>query len=178
MVHRPFFVACLIAVLCATLACTARAEEINPPFGLRWGETAERMLRLLQGAKATVVERRMVEGREAWDVEGLIQPGLKRTVFYFLKNELVEVELQYQKEGWTDSQYDGFLGDVRKRLEQKYGEGQLMAKRTEQEPTTNVTQKLVGYKWNQNNAAIELIYFAATKEGQAFRTLSVHYKTY
>ncbi len=176
MIHRLLPILCFVA--CTALPRAASAEEINPPFGLRWGETAERMQRLLQGAKATVVERRMVEGREAWDVEGLIQTGLRRTVFYFQKNELVEVELQYQKDDWTDAQYDNFMSDVRKRLEQKYGEGQLVAKRTEQEPATNVTQKLIGYKWNQNNTAIELVYFAATKEAQAFRTLSVHYKTY
>jgi hypothetical protein len=157
---------------------SAHGEDISPPFGLRWGETAERLERLLRGAKATVVDRRTVEGRQAWDVEGLIQTGLKRTVFYFQRGELVEVELQYQKEGWSDAEYDSFMGDVRKRLEQKYGIGQLVARRTEQEPSTDVTKKLVGYKWNQNNTAIELVYFAATNASQAFRTLSVHYKTY
>lgn len=178
MIHRFIQLVCLITLLFTALLPTACAEEINPPFGLRWGETAERMQRLLQGAKATIVERRNVEGREAWDVEGLIQTGLRRTVFYFQRGELVEVELQYQKDGWEDAQYDNFMSDVRKRLEQKYGAGQLVAKRTEQEATTNVTQKIVGYKWNQNNTAIELVYFAATKDAQAFRTLSVHYKTY
>ena len=164
-------------VLLVLSTVTVRAEEIQPPFGLRWGETAERLQRLLQGAKATIVERRRVDDRDAWDVEGLLQTGLKRTVFYFFRGELVEVELQYQKEDWNDTQYDSFMGDVRKRLEQKYGAGQLIAKRTETEPATAVTQKLVGYKWNQNNTAIELVYFAATKDTQSFRTLSVHYKT-
>jgi len=171
-----FFLSILFIVL--TGIDTARAEEINPPFGLRWGETAERMERLLLGAKATIVDRRLIDGREAWDVEGLIQTGLKRTVFYFQHAQLVEVELQYQKADWNDEQYDNFMGDVRKRLEQKYGEGQLVAKRTEQEPSTDIMKKIVGYKWNQNNTAIELVYFAATNASKAFRTLSVHYKTY
>ena len=39
-------------------------------------------------------------------------------------------------------------------------------------------QTIVGWKWNQNNTAIELIYFAAQSPSQVFRTLSVHYKTY
>ena len=155
-----------------------RAEEINPPFGLRWGETAERMERLLRGAKATVVERRLVDGREAWDVEGLIQTGLKRTVFYFTKGELVEVELQYQREEWDDSKYDGFMGDVRRKIQQRYGDGQLITNRTEQEPATDIRKTLIGYKWNHNNTAIELVYFAAMNSSQVFRTLSVHYKTY
>ncbi len=152
------------------------AEEIKPPFNLRWGETAERMERLLKGAKATIVARRKIEGREAWDVEGLVQVGLKRTVFYFVSGELVEVELQYQKDEWDETKYDGFMGDVRRRLEQRYGQGQLMARK--KIPEGDVMQTLVGWKWNQNNTAIELVYFSAQAPSQVFRTLSVHYKTY
>ncbi len=167
-----------LAALLLLLAVPRRgvAEEIKPPFNLRWGETAERMQRLLGGAKAKIVTRRNVEGREAWDVEGLVQAGLKRTVFYFVGGELVEVELQYQKDDWDESKYDGFMGDVRRRLEQRYGQGQLISRK--KEPDGEVMQTLVGWKWNQNNTAIELIYFAAQSPSQVFRTLSVHYKTY
>jgi len=151
-------------------------EEIKPPFNLRWGETAERLEKLLKGAKATIVQRRKIEGREAWDVEGLMQSGLKRTVFYFVSGELVEVELQYQKPDWDETKYDGFMGDVRRRLEQRYGQGQLISRK--KEPDGDIMQTIVGWKWNQNNTAIELIYFAAQSPSQVFRTLSVHYKTY
>jgi hypothetical protein len=154
----------------------ASAEEIKPPFNLRWGETADRLERLLKGAKATIIARRTVEGREAWDVEGLVQIGLKRTVFYFSAGELVEVELQYQKDDWDEAKYDGFMGDVRRRLEQRYGQGQLVARK--KEPNGDVMQTLVGWKWNQNNTAIELVYFSAQSPSQVFRTLSVHYKTF
>ena len=163
----------LLALAAPRHAC---AEEIKPPFNLRWGETAERLERLLKGAKATIVARRSVEGREAWDVEGLVQAGLKRTVFYFVGGELVEVELQYQKADWDEAKYDGFMGDVRRRLEQRYGQGQLMSRK--KEPDGEVMQTIVGWKWNQNNTAIELIYFAAQGPAHVFRTLSVHYKTY
>jgi hypothetical protein len=169
----------LAAVLLFLGASAAHAEEINPPFGLRWGETATRLEKLLAGAKATVVDKRLVDGKEAWDVEGLLQTGLRRTVFYFHRGELVEVELQYQQDGWDDAHYTTLLSDVRKRLEQRYGDGQLIARRTEQVPeSTDVTEKIVGYKWNQNNTAIELVYFAAVNNTQSYRTLSVHYKTY
>jgi len=168
----------LSAVLLLLGAGALRAEDINPPFGLRWGETAQRLERLLVGAKATIVERHLVDGKEAWDVEGLLQTGLKRTVFYFHRGELVEVELQYQQEGWDDARYTTLMTDVRKRLEQRYGEGQLIARRTEQAPESDVTQKIIGYKWNQNNTAIELVYFAAVNTTQSYRTLSVHYKAF
>ena len=154
----------------------ACAEEIKPPFNLRWGDTADRLERLLKGAKATIIARRTVEGREAWDVEGLVQAGLKRTVFYFMGGELVEVELQYQKDDWDEAKYDGFMGDIRRRLEQRYGQGQLVTRK--KEPNGDVMQTLVGWKWNQNNTAIELVYFSAQSPSQVFRTLSVHYKTF
>jgi hypothetical protein len=163
-----------LAAFLLVLAAPRRgcAEEIKPPFKLRWGETAERMERLLKVAGATIVQRRNIEGREAWDVEGIKQEGLKRTVFYFVGGELVEVELQYQKEDWDETKYNGYMGDVRRRLEQLYGQGQLIARK--KEPEGDVMQTLVGWKWNQNNTAIELVYFAAQSPSQVFRTLSVH----
>jgi hypothetical protein len=165
----------LLLLFLAVLA-PASAEEIKPPFNLRWGETTERMERLLKGAKATIVTRRNIQGREAWEVEGLLQAGLKRTVFYFIGGELVEVELQYQKEEWDEAKYDGFMGDVRRKLEDRYGPGQLIARK--KDPEGDVMQTLVGWKWNQNNTAIELIYFSAQSPSYVYRTLSVHYKTY
>ncbi len=168
-----WLLALLLILAPGSRAC---AEEIKPPFNLRWGETADRLERLLKGAKATIVARRTIEGREAWDVEGLVQAGLKRTVFYFTGGELVEVELQYQKDDWDEAKYDGFMGDIRRRLEQRYGQGQLVARK--KEPSGDVMQTLVGWKWNQNNTAIELVYFSAQSPSQVFRTLSVHYKAF
>ena len=173
-------------VLAALLALTALApaqttaeavREIKPPFGLSWGETMERLERLLKGAKATIVDRRRTQdGRDAWDVEGLVQTGLRRTVFYFKRGELNEVELQYQKEEWDDAKYDDFMGQVRRRIEQRYGAGQQIVRKTEPEGT--VMQTVVGYQWNLNNTAIDLYYYAAKDESHIFRTLSVHYKTF
>jgi hypothetical protein len=146
-----------VALCLLAAACVARAEDINPPFGLHWGESSDRLERLLSGAKATIVDRHLIDGKEAWDVEGLLQAGLRRTVFYFHRGELVEVELQYQQDGWDDDRYCTLLADVKKRLEQKYGDGQLVARRTDTPPETDVIEKLIGYKWNQNNTAIELV---------------------
>ena len=43
-------------------------------------------------------------------------------------------------------------------------------------PQGDVTQSLVGYEWNKNNAAIQIIYFAAENSAHAYRTVSLHYK--
>jgi len=153
---------------------TQAAQQINPPFGLEWGESSDRLERLLRGAKADIVDRHDVAGREAWTVEGLIQQGLRRTVFYFRDGQLVEVELQYQSPDWDVAKYDDFMAQVRRRIEQKFGAGQLIART--REPEGDVMQTLVGYKWNENNTAIQLFYFSAETSTQSYRTVSVHYK--
>ena len=153
-------------------------EDIKPPFGLVWGESATRIERLLKNVKAEIKGKRPANGGlEAWDVDGLAQKGLKRTIFYFRASELVEVELQYQRDDWDQRQYDEFMGQVRQAIQRRFGEGDLIARKTE--PAENgVMQTIVGYKWNQNNAAVELFYFCAQNAQNVFRTISVHYKTH
>jgi len=153
----------------------ATAEEIKPPFGLPWGESEEQLAKLLKGAKATVVDKHDIQGREAWTVEGLVQQNLRRTVFYFKLDQLVEVELQYQSADWGTERYDEFMSQIRQRIEQKYGVGQLIAR--SKRPEGQVMQTIVGYKWTQGKTALELIYYAAENDSLIYRTVSVHYKT-
>lgn len=176
MIHRLrlHLAAILISLLSSGLS--ASGEEIKPPFGLHWGETMPRLERLLQGAKAKITEKRTIGGREAWEVSGILANDLQRTMFYFVAGELVEVELQYKTDGWDDDRYSTFMGDVRRRLEAKYGAPELIARK--EEPIGEVIQKVVGWKWNQNNTGIELFYFSAQNARETFKTLSVHYKTY
>jgi hypothetical protein len=123
------------------------------------------------------VDKRLVQGGlTAWDVDGLVQTGLKRTVFYFRADELAEVELIYQRDDWDQRNYDEFMGQVRQAIQRRYGEGDQIVRKTE--PVEDVVQTVVGYKWNQNNAAVELFYYAAQNGQNVFRTISVHYKTY
>ena len=150
------------------------AEPINPPFGLKWGESSVQIAKLLTGAKASVVDKHDVEGRESWTVEGLVQQNLRRTVFYFKMGLLVEVELQYQSADWDTPKYDDFMAQVRRRIEQKYGNGQLIAR--SKRPEGQVTQTIVGYKWTQGQTVLELIYYAAENADLIYRTVSLHYK--
>ncbi len=163
------------SVLLAPIVSAIPGEEIKPPFGLSWGETQARLEALLKGAKAQIVERRKQEdGRTVWSVDGLVSANLKRTMFYFKADQLVEVELQYQNPDWDSSKYDDFMASVRRQLEQKYGVGQLVAR--SKAPEGEVMQTLVGYKWNRNNAAVQLFYFAAEKGAEIYRAVSVHYR--
>ncbi|MDP9291900.1 MAG: hypothetical protein M3O82_06005 [Verrucomicrobiota bacterium] len=166
----------LVLSVLADLAVAVSAEEINPPFGLQWGETPEHIEKLLKGAKAVVVDRHPIQDREAWTVEGLIQADLRRTIFYFRSGQLSEVELQYQSDEWDTNKYNDFMSQVRQRIEKRYGAGQLVAR--SKTPDGDVMQTVVGYKWNQNNTSIQLIYFSAENANQIYRTVSVHYKSY
>jgi hypothetical protein len=176
VIRHSCFVIFHLLILVLAFPQHVSADEIPPPFGLQWGESDERLAKLLEGAKAKIVDKHMVADREAWTVEGLLQQGLKRTVFYFKTGALVEVELQYQSPDWDIMKYDDFMSAVRKRIEQKYGAGQLIAKT--RAPEGDVIQTIVGYKWNQDNTAIELIYYSAENSSQSYRTVSVHYKGY
>ena len=151
-----------------------RADEITPPLGVEWGEPQDQLERRLQGAKAKIVERRMLGGRDVWTVEGLIQANLKRTLFYFRSGALVEVEFKYQNDKWTYPDYDRLVTDLRQRIEKRFGPGRLIAR--SKTPQGDITQSLVGYEWSRNNASIQVIYFSAENPSQSYRTVSLHYK--
>ena len=163
-------------LLASTTSTWAQRKPIEPPFGLHWGESSSTIERLLKGAKADIVERNTIQGREAWTVEGLIQASLKRTVFYFKDSGLVEIELQYEDPDWTSTKYNDFMAAVRRKIESKYGTGQLIAR--QKTPTGGILQTLVGYKWEQGDTAIQLIYFSAENSNFNYRSVSVHYKGY
>ncbi len=175
--HSSHLLRLLLVAFCALTAIGSAASEIEPPFKLSWGEAPLRLERLLSGAGAKVVAKYPSrDGGETWEVDGIIQEGLKRTLFYFRAAALVGVELQYRSEGWSQAKYDEFMGRWRQSLEKRYGQGQLIARKTE--PLGDVTQTLVGYNWNLNNTALELVFFSAQNTADVFRTLSVHYKSY
>ena len=69
-------------------------EELLPPFGFRWNDSMARVEAVLHGAKAKISSREKKENRDVWTVEGLLHPGLKRTLFTFKQRALIAVELQ------------------------------------------------------------------------------------
>ena len=150
------------------------AAEVRPPFGLAWGEVQDKLATLLQGAGAKIVQKGKSGARDVWTVEGLLQPRLKRTLFYFKDNALNEVELQYEDATWDVTHYDTFLGEVRAKVEQLYGPGTLIAR--QKAPAADVTETVVGYQWRLDNGTMQLFYFSAERGPNVFRTVSVHYK--
>src|SRR6476469_1458372 len=167
----------LLLSMLAGLALTTPAkatEELFPPFGFRWNDPMPRVEAVLNGAKAKLVSREKKENREVWTVEGLIHPGLKRTVFTFKERALVAVELQYEYPDWSIERYNQRMGEIRKYFDEKYGTGKLVSRSRDRE--TEVIQTLVGYQWMVGTTMLELFYFSAQHDNLIYRTISVDYK--
>jgi hypothetical protein len=149
-------------------------EELLPPFGFRWNDSMAHVEAVLHGAKAKIVSRQKKENREVWIVEGLVHPGLKRTLFTFKQRGLLEVELQYEYPDWTIERYNQRMGEIRRYFDEKYGTGKLVSR--SRDTNTDVIQTLVGYQWMVGVTMLELFYFSAQHDTLVYRTISVDYK--
>src|ERR1700751_2656705 len=139
------------------------AEELLPPFGFRWNDPMSRVEAVLKGAKATIVSREKKENREIWTVEGLVHPGLKRTLFTFKGGSLFGVELQYEYPDWSIEWYNNRMGEIRRYFDAKYGTGKLVS-RTRETDTDDVITTLVGYQWTIGATMLQLCYFSAQRD--------------
>jgi hypothetical protein len=172
MGHRFLLLLCFATFWFA--APVRSADELLPPFGFRWNDSMTQVERVLKGAKASIVAREKKENREVWTVEGLVHPGLKRTVFTFKQGSLYGVELQYEYPDWTIERYNQRMGDIRRYFDGKYGTGKLVSRARDSE--SDVIQTLVGYQWMVGTTMLELFYFSAQHDELVFRTISVDYK--
>jgi hypothetical protein len=150
-------------------------EQITPPFGFHWGESEKSIETIISKAQAHIINRDVVLGRDAWTVEGLIQPGLKRTIIYFgTEKTLVEVELQYERPDWDLVAYEEFLNSARQKLEAKYGPPTVLAR--DKKPQGDVMETVVGYQWQQPGSSIQLFFYSAERNSDVYRSVSLHYR--
>jgi hypothetical protein len=169
---RPFFVT-LVAFFLAALSARA-ADDLLPPFGFRWNDSTSRVENVLNGAKARIISRDKKENRDVWTVEGLVHPGLKRTLFTFKGGALFGVELQYEYQDRTIEWYNTRMGEIRRYFDAKFGTGKLVSR--SRDTDSDVIQTLVGYQWMVGTTMLELFYFSAERGQQSYRTISVDYK--
>ena len=167
---------CLIGLIVFFLATPYAdpLDELLPPFGFRWNDSMARVEAVLHGAKAKISSREKKENREVWTVEGLVHPGLKRTLFTFKQRALVAVELQYEYPDWSIERYNQRMGEIRKYFDEKYGTGKLVSRSRDND--TDVIQTLVGYQWMVGATMLELFYFSAQHDTLVYRTITVDYK--
>jgi hypothetical protein len=175
--NQPMMFSILRVALTVFLLSTPTAfsiDELVPPFGFRWTDSMARVEAVLHGAKAKITSRDKKQNRDVWTVEGLIHPGLKRTLFTFKQRTLVAVELQYEYPEWSIERYNQRMGEIRKYFDEKYGTGKLVSRSRDND--TDVIQTLVGYQWMVGATMLELFYFSAQHDNLVYRTITVDYK--
>ena len=163
-----------LAVLSLLAAPARAADDIPPPFGFHWNDSMTKLEQVLVGAKAKIVTREKKEKRDVWTVEGLVQPGLRRTLFMFRDGFLAEVELQYEYPDWTIERYNDRMGEIRRYFDAKFGTGKLVSRTRDTD--SDVIQTLVGYQWIVGGTMLELFYFSAQRAALVYRTITVTYK--
>ena len=149
-------------------------QPIAPPFGLSWVETRSRIAQLIDEAHVRLSQKETVAGRETWTVEGFDLPGLSAVLFFFAGDTLEEMELQYRDPKWSLQQFGELMQQVKQQLDLKYGRGEVLAR--SREPEKDISQTVVGYRWQQPGQALDLVFYSAEREPLAFRLLSMHYK--
>ena len=150
-------------------------EQITPPFGFHWAQSEKAIETIIRKAQAHIISREQIQGRDAWTVEGLIQPNLKRTVLYFgTEKTLVEVELQYERPDWDLVAYEDFLNSARQKLEAKYGPPTVLAR--DKKPQGDVMETVVGYQWQQPGSSIQLFFYSAERNTDVYRSVSLHFR--
>jgi hypothetical protein len=172
--NRRSLSCCAALVFLVAIHPTLAADDIPPPFGFKWNDSMTRLEQVLTGAKAKIVNREKKEKRDVWTVEGLVQPGLQRTLFSFRDGFLVEVELQYEYPDWTIERYNERMGEIRRYFDAKFGTGKLVSR--SRDTDSDVVQTLVGYQWIVGGTMLELFYFSAQRDKDVFRSISVTYK--
>ena len=172
--RRSLVCCCAVALFLIGLSPGRAAEEIPPPFGFKWNDDTRKIETTLNGAKAKIVNREKKEKKEVWTVEGLVQPGLARTLFIFRDGFLVEVELQYEYPDWTIERYNDRMGEIRRYFDAKFGTGKLVSRSRDLD--SDVVQTLVGYQWIVGGTMLELFYFSAQRDQNVFRSITVSYK--
>jgi len=166
-------IAFLFAALFLVADPAGAVQEIKAPFGMQWGEPVARIKEVVTKAKAKVVEERPAGQREVVIVQGIVQDGLKRTLFYFTDGGLSEVELQYDREGWGDEKVAAWVATIKREADRKYGPGRTYADENGNE--NGLRHTLKGWMWVQNFVSLRLVHYTAQKDNDKMRRVSLHY---
>ena len=169
--HKHLFVA-----FCALLSVATEApaqQEIKAPFGMQWGESVERIKEVVGKAKAKVVEEKVVGERDVLVVEGIVQEGLKRTLFYFREGGLSEVELQYDRKDWDEPRVASWVTTIKQQADKKYGPGRIFA--DDRGEKDGLRHTLRAWIWVQDFVSLRLVHYTAQQGEERMRRVSLHY---
>ena len=155
---------------------SSEPEPILAPFGLSWGLVPEDVEKILVRYKLPIAAKEQEGGTLRFEVTGLPQKNLLRTIFLFEDGVLCEVELRIGKPAWTAADYNRYFLEAKKVLDARYGRGfpLVLDKRKE----GDVETFLGGYYWSQFGGNIRLFLFQAKNSLEETYVLSQHYRAY
>jgi hypothetical protein len=161
---------------------TKPVDPIKAPFGMRWGETQERVKAFVQRAGARVVKEGMQGYQRVMVVAGIEGRGLENATFRFVNDSLREVSLLY-----GPAASNGSVSDLLQRwvadANGKYGVGYRFRNiDTEVEPpfdtkianafaygrtqAPKTRKKVEGWAWIQDNASFRMLLTSRQTDGR------------
>jgi len=184
MKNLPFLLLLLLPLSC--WGQTDQTEEIRPPFGLNWGESPENTRKWIQKNQHKSVEGTAKDGRQVIEVEGPFpEVTFTRIRFHFSKNQLSEVELQFNqiKNKETNEEeaktYTDAL-DIKSLIDSIHGKGNLVKNEKGEEP--NHQWKYIHQIWTDEEHSIWLVVFHSKridpnpKNTFSLAMISLHYR--
>ena len=155
----------------ATGAQVISPQKIDPPLGLFWGESQKS----IEEKNTPITERAVVMQRDAWTLDRFPDNGLKKAILYFGKEKtLVEVELQYDEPTWTFDDFQGFFASARSKLQERYGDPIVLARY--KKPKDIVVETVVYLLWCGEASSVRLCYYAAERNTDMWRVVSLDYR--
>jgi len=144
-------------------AASACGEDIRPPFGLRWGESPERVLGSAKQTGVTARERLDAPGHATLELS-FNQQSFDRVDFGFQSGCLIQVIVRYPV---SENQGPGneLLGSLRGELEQGFGVGELLEIGREQNRDGYEETRRV-FRWQKEGCALWLISLEVQSTGR------------
>jgi hypothetical protein len=161
---------------------TDKTKPIQPPFGLNWGENPENTKAWIAKNQHQHVEGTHSDNRRVLEVQGPFPDvSFDRIRFYFLDEQLTEVELQFNKILRGDNPeaeaatYTEAL-DLKTLIDSLYGKGHLI--RHDQGDDPKNPWRYIHQVWTDEEHSIWLIVFQqkTLQPSQCLAITSIHYR--
>ena len=164
------------------LPTTDNTQPIQPPFGLNWGENSENTRAWIAKNQHKYVEGTHSDCRYVIEVQGPFPDvSFDRVRFYFLDDQLTEVELQFNKILPGNNPEDEAATytealDLKNLIDSLYGKGHLI--RHDQGDNPKTPWRYLHQVWTDEEHSIWLIVFQQKTQQppQSLTITSIHYR--
>jgi hypothetical protein len=148
------------------------AARIKAPFGMKWGESASNVMRLIDQASAKIFHREFnADSREIWSVAGIPQEGLSKTRFFFSERGLEEIRLHFERPDLSHERILRWVQIVKEQADRKYGSSVSVSP----EDLEGNGQTLAAWRWASPESSLLLMHYLSEEDGQRADQVVVGY---